>query len=190
MLWFGIATDGDWATLGSVAIPFVDFDVNGDQEPDYEVFVQRDGTTDIVQAILVDLVSGDAISVVPVNFNNGDVDTNQFDTNVVLLPVDPAAIGVDNAEENFPITYQVGMFNGATGEVPDATAPATFDLADPGVGTDAPLYLDQGNTAIPYTLGSGTAAKGAKALVLHLHGATGSRAEVLSLPRTTVKPKS
>ncbi len=76
--------------------------------------------------------------------------------------------------------YQVNTFNGVTGLV-DATPAVAFDAADPGVGTDAPLYQDQGNTAIPYTLGSAVAKKGTKALVLHLHGADGKRAEVVKL---------
>ncbi len=63
-----------------------------------------------------------------------------------------------------------------------------FDAADPGVSTDEPLYQDQGNVGIQYTLGSATAKKGTKALVLHLHGTNGKvgnttyhRAEVVKL---------
>jgi len=190
-LWFGISTFGDWAKLGTVVNPYVDFDVNGDGEADYEVYGQQIDSTDLLEAFLVDLNSGDLVDIVPVNFNDGSVDTNQFDSNVLLLPVRAEAIGVTNSDESFPITYVAGMFDsGYTESDIDSTAPIKFDVADPGVSTDEPLYQDQGKVGIPYTLGSKTAAKGTTALVLHLHGADGKRAEVVKLAGSGNKSKT
>jgi hypothetical protein len=191
-LWFGIETFGNWATVGTTMIPFVDYDVDGDGEWDYETYVQPLTDSDLYVAVTVDLNTPDqdTVDIEPVNFNWGDVDTNIFDTNVLTMPVWPAAIGVSDSDESFPITYQVSTLSAYASGVFDSTGPVAFDVADPGVSTDEPLYQDQGNVGIPYTLGSSTAKKGTTALVLHLHGADGKRAELVKLAGSGKATKS
>ena len=104
-----------------------------------------------------------------------------------VIPVDPAAIGMPAGATSFPVTYQVGMYSGYTGEDVNTSGAIAYDAADPDVVVDSPLYVDAPGT-IGYKLGSG-AAKGAKALVVHLHGAEGARAEVLSLPKASSPTK-
>jgi len=209
-LYFGIATYGDWATVGNSTIPYVDFDTTGDGVPDYEVYVQNLPSTDVLVAILVDLNAGAVADIEPVNLNFGDVDTNVFDTNVLLIPVWPSAIGITDDTESFPITYTVGTnspyTNNASGDI-DQVGPVSFDAVNPSVQVADPLYLDQGYTAIPYRLADADAGSSlltatsngrgkhrpphpghghgttAKALVLHLHGASGHRAQVVTLGR-------
>ncbi|MGP7959627.1 S8 family serine peptidase [Sanguibacter sp. A247] len=187
LMWFGIATWGDWATIGNTTIPYVDMDVDGDGRADYEVFVQNISGTDLLEALLVDLSTGALVSIVPANFASGDVDTNVFDTNVLLIPVDPAAIGMTSAATSFPVTYQVGMFSAYTNEDVDTSGALSFDVADPDIVIGSPLYVDARGT-IGYTLGS-SAAQGATALVIHLHGDEGKRAEVLTLPSASSPTK-
>ncbi len=181
-LWFGLSTYGNWATIGNMTIPYVDFDVDGDGEPDYEVYARNQPETDLLTAYLVDLNSGDLIDINPVNFHDGDVDTNVFDTNTLLLPVWPKAIGLTDDAESFPITYTVGtdsaFGSAALGGDIDRTPAVTFDAAKPDVEVTAPLFYDAGGVGIPYRLGS---ADPAKALVLHLHGKSGTRAEVITV---------
>jgi subtilisin family serine protease len=179
-LTFGINTWREWAALGYTVIPFVDFDVTGDGVPDYEVFVQSLADSDVPLAQLVNLNTGQLIDLEPVNIAFGDVDTNVFDSDTMLIPVWPRMIGVTPTTTSFPITYQVGTFSAYTGDIIDASAPVAYDVVDPAFSVTDPLYLDQGGTAIPYQLGS-DATKETKALVLHLHGATGERAEVVSV---------
>ncbi len=116
------------------------------------------------------------------NFHDGDVDTNVFDTNTLLLPVWPKAIGLTDAADTYPITYTVGTNSvygsEALGRDIDRTPPVTFDAAKPDVQVTAPLFYDANGVGIPYRLGS---ADPAKALVLHLHGKSGSRAEVITV---------
>jgi hypothetical protein len=153
------------------------------------VDVQNAPSTDLLEALTVRLSDGALVGLEPVNFNEGDVDTNVFDTNVLTIPVDPAAIGVKATDTSFPITYQVGvasMFSDV--DIDDSTA-VPFDVADPGVSVSSPLYSDQGNASIVYTLGSDVAKKGTDALVLHLQGAAGERAEVVHLDKAA-QPKS
>jgi subtilisin family serine protease len=178
VMWFGLETYGDWATIGNGVTAYVDFDTTGDGDPDYEVFVQNIEATDLLEAFLVDLNSGELLSIIPVNFGAGDTDTNVFDSNVLLLPVDLSAIGVDPADA--PLTYVVGMWDNFAGADLDQSRPASFNAGDPAVSTSSPLFLDQGNVAIDYTLGS-TAGRNPEALVLHLHGQSGERAEVVKL---------
>ena len=197
-LWFGVTTFGNWSAIGSNTIPFVDIDTNGDGTYDYEVDVQNYPSTDLLTAQLFDLSSGDLIDVNPVNFNDGDVDTNPFDTNVALVPVWPAAIGLTDGVTAYPISYSVGTFSGEYGIVVDRTPPVTFDVANPRVQVSDPLFHDKGGVAIPYTLGStgaaqlaaarsdpaavqATHASPAKALVVHLHGPSQKRVELLTL---------
>jgi subtilisin family serine protease len=182
-LWFGLSTYTDWAKVGTYLQPFVDYDVTGDGKADYETTVQNAPASDVLLSVTFDLSDGSTVDVEPVNFNLGDVDTNVFDTNVITLPVAKEAIGVGSTTE--PVTYTVGTWNAANGTVTDSAGPVVFDAGTPAFSTDGPLYRDQGGTRIDYTVSGPLPVK---ALLLHLHGASGKRAEVLDLPRSGVVP--
>ncbi len=185
-LYFGINTWGQWAVDGAAVVPFVDFDVTGDGEPDYEVFVQNYDGTDVPIAFLVDLESGEIVDLEPANIAFGDTDTNWFDSDTLLIPVWTQAIGLDPTTSSFPITYQVGTFSGYTEGIIDASPVIQYDALDPAVAVADPLYLDQAGVQIPYTLGA-SATKDTRALVLHLHGAPGDRAEVVKVATGKVR---
>lgn len=180
-LWFGISTRHNWATNNTMT-PYVDIDTTGDDQPDVEIYAQNYGTssgrTDVFLAYTVDYHTGDLLDVEPVNFNLGDVDTNVFDTNTILLPVSKywlAQSGVDLTGADTPITYWGGTYNGYTGANQDYTDAAHFNVGTPGLATDQPLYQDQGASFIPVQ-GDG------KALVFHLHGASQHRDQVVDVP--------
>ncbi len=178
-LWFGLSTYAEWAKVGSVLIPYVDYDVTGDGAPDFETYAQTAPASDVLLAVTVDLndPAADPVDIQPVNFNLGDVDTNVFDTDVLTLPVSKKAIGV--GASSTPITYTVGTFNAVAGSDTDTVGPVAFDAGTPALATAGPLFRDVGGTEIDYTVSSTTPVK---ALVLHLHGTSGKRAEVLELP--------
>ncbi len=182
-LWFGVSTYGNWATIGNSTTPYVDIDTGGDAKPEFEVFVQNEPSTDLLTAYLVDLRSNVLLDIEPVNFHDGDVDTNVFDTDTLLIPVWPKLIGLTDTTASFPIRYTVGTFSAygssALGGDIDRTPAVTFDAAKPTVQVADPLFYDASGVGIPYRL-NGSAAS-AKALVLHLHGKSGSRAEVVSV---------
>lgn len=177
MLWFGIATRGQWATLNTMT-PYVDFDVDGDDEPDFETYVQNAPDTDVLLAWTVDIATGETVDIEAVNFNTGDVDTNVFDTDVIMLPVWKGAVGLPTNGSSTWISYSVGTFSGYTGADIDHSATVEFDAGDPALATDGPLFVDAGDTAIDFA----ARGNGVKALVFHLHGAAGQRAEVIDLP--------
>ncbi|MGC4109190.1 MAG: S8 family serine peptidase [Nocardioides sp.] len=180
-LWFGISTYRDWATNNSMQ-PYVDVDVDADGIPDIEVYAQNfssaQGRTDVFLAYTVDYRTGDILDIEPVNFNFGDVDTNVFDTNTILLPMDLAFVadgGPDLTGDDVPVTYWGATGNGYTGADQDRTDAVDYNVGSPDLSTEAPLWDDQGGSVIPVT-GDGDA------LVLHLHGADGKRTEVVSVP--------
>ncbi|SDO23853.1 PA domain-containing protein [Nakamurella panacisegetis] len=192
-LWFGLSTYGNWASAGKNMFPTVNIDTNGDNTADYSVQVQTvgdptsAGTSDLLYALLFDDAgAGSLIGIYPVNFNLGAVDTNVFDTNVMLIPIDPTAIGYRPGDATFPIRYSVATYaaygSPQNGGTVDTTPAIDFDVARPAITTGAPLWQDQGDTGIPYRLAAGTSA--ADALVLHLHGRDGARAEVVTLTGT------
>jgi len=91
-----------------------------------------------------------------------------------------------------------------TGDI-DQTPAVSFDVANPRIQVSSPLFYDGGGVGIPYRLGTAPAAAGdqaatvatpadlqtglganasappASALILHLHGKSGARAEALTL---------
>lgn len=184
-LWFGISTYRDWVDVGHTQIPYVDIDVNGDGRPEYEVYGQAmqnasgDGL-DLMEAITVDMRTGEALSITPVNFNYGDVDTGVFDSNAILLPIDPSVIGITPQTKDFPITYTTGVYSTIYGEDLDTVAPVKFNPLKPAVSFEAPLYIDEGKSAIPYTMGYNAPRK-TSVLVLHLNGKPENRSEVVTV---------
>jgi hypothetical protein len=176
-LWFGVSTYGDWATVGHSMIPYVDFDTTGDGVPDYEVYAQSVADNDLISAFLVDLNANALISISPVNFTYGDTDTNVFDGNAILLPVDPAAIGVTSTTTSLPISYTVGTFSAWTGQDVDSVTGSTFNVTKPQLSVDAPLYIDAAKSAVPYT----ATGRNVSALVFQLNGKPNHRATLLRI---------
>lgn len=191
-LWFGVSTWANSATIGNVVIPYVDFDVDGDHQPDFEVYLQNYPDSDVLLSTLVDLKSGQLLGLEPVNFNFGDVNTNVFDTNVMLMPVSRGLLGLDATATSLPISYTVGTnsfyTNNFNGDI-DSVGPVAFDIANPPVGIESPLYIDAGRMTIPVSQatvdsnGRSHRPSRTKALVFHLHGASSDRANVVTLRR-------
>jgi hypothetical protein len=184
-LWFGLSTYGNWAKIGTVVQPYVDFDTTGDGEADYETYVAYGPATDVLLAVTYDLNDPDftTVDVQPLNFKYGDVDTNVFDTNVLMMPVLKSALTLRGTSK--PISYTVGMFSAYTGEDIDTVGPVAFNVGNPTLRTARPLHLDAGGRTIEYAV---TGNRPVKALVLHLHGANGKRTQVLDLPASGPYP--
>ncbi len=178
MLYFGMSTYGDWPTVGNTLIPYVDFDTNGDGKPDYETYVQNYPSSDVLLANTVDLATGNVVDQEPVNFEFGNVDTNVFDNNVVVMPVALSAVNLPTNGTSAPIRYKAGTYNANTGSDIDDVGPVSYNAGKPAFQTPGALFYDQGNTSIDYTVRGN---KSVSALVLHLHGAYGNRAEVVSV---------
>jgi subtilisin family serine protease len=182
-LWFAMSTHTDWTNL-VLHSPEFSFDVDGDDTADYASFVTFAEATDVFVAVTVSLdeecdpETEVCEDVQPINFNFGDVDTNIYDTNVVLLPVSKEVVGLDGPGSQ-PITYEGASWNAWYGDYTDIGPMVEFDAGTPNIATAEPLYLDMGGRTIPLT---GTRADDATALVVHLHGARGARTELVAVP--------
>ncbi|MGH8862286.1 MAG: S8 family serine peptidase [Jatrophihabitantaceae bacterium] len=176
----GIATYGDNATIGNSTVPFVDIDVNHDGYPDFEAFVQSLPGTDVLLSNVVDLNTGEFVDEELVNWVDGSVDTNVFDSNTVIVPIRLGALGVRRTTKSFPVTYFVGEFSpyatDFTGTV-DSVGPIRVDAARPKVGlgvTPGALPLYQGRGPI-----TAKVARPTSALVFFLHNGDNRRTTVV-----------
>jgi hypothetical protein len=163
--------------------------------PDFETYVTKPAGSDVLVAVTTDL-GAEGFPIVdaqPVNGQFGDVDSNVFDTNVIVLPVTLAALGIDPAAASAPITYTTGVSGfytgpGETDGVIDATGPVLFDALTPGLwaqggGDPALVYLARPGTALVVNR-DGEAATEQRAedlLVIHHHNASGDRAQVVDV---------
>jgi hypothetical protein len=180
LLWFGLATWGR-GVLQSEWGAEVAIDTDGDDDANFYVDGYTEPGSDQPVSLLLD-ADGNGISVIPANFYAGDTDTNAYDNDVTLLPVDVAALGLPASAATLPIRYSVTTFTPygeKSGE--DRTPWVDFDVAKPAVTTASPLFVDAGNDTLPYS--TTPKGDGVSALVLHLGGRTGRRAEVMSLPK-------
>ncbi|TWP43407.1 S8 family serine peptidase [Lentzea tibetensis] len=189
LLAFGVATWGDWYNLGMNTVPFVDIDTNGDGTPDFETFATRLTDTDLLVATTVNLATGATVDIQSVNGLFGDVDTNTFDTNVVVLPVLLASLGIDPTKDTARLSYTVGTTGfypapgNANGLIDVIDRKLSFDPLKPGLwvqggGDPALSYLARPGTALVVNRDAAALAlDGSEGLlVLNHHNARGERA--------------
>ncbi|MCP2169956.1 S8 family peptidase [Goodfellowiella coeruleoviolacea] len=196
LLAFGIVTWGNWYNLGNNTIPFVDIDTTGDGRADFETYVTKPTGTDVLVANTVDLnqPSFPSVDIQPLNGQFGDVDTNVFDTNVAVLPVSLAALGIDAAADTARLSYTVGVSGyyrapgDTTGLVDQIATPMSFDPLRPGLwvqggGDPALSYLAKPGTALVVNRNAEALAKDKadNLLVLNHHNASDRRAQVVSV---------
>ncbi|MBB4685507.1 S8 family serine peptidase [Amycolatopsis jiangsuensis] len=191
---FGITTWSDFANLGSNTVPFVDIDTTGDGKPDFETFVTKATGTDVLLANTVSLNEPDfpSVDLQAVNGQLGDVDTNVFDSNVMVLPVSIAALGIDPKAASHRISYTVGTSGyyvapGTTnGLIDSVSTPLSFDALAPaysvqGGGDAALAYVAKPGTALVVNRNKAAVAgdKPKGLLALEHHNAAGARASVV-----------
>ncbi|MEU3271619.1 S8 family serine peptidase [Saccharomonospora sp. NPDC006951] len=201
LLAFGLATWDDWANIGSNTVPYVDIDTTGDGRPDFELYVTKAVSSDV---LLVNTVSLNepgfpSVDIQAVNGQLGDVDTNVFDTNVITLPVRLSALGIDPAADSHKIAYTVGVAgyygSPATGDTDSIPAPLTFDPLAPaytvrGGGDPALSYFARPGTALVVDRNP-AADPGEQVLgllALNHHNASGDRSSVVRLHVAGQKP--
>ena len=183
-LWFGLSTYAEWAKIGTLVQPLRRHRHHG--RPAGRLRDLRDHRGRHRRAAgrhrSTSTTSTASSTSQPVNFSHGDVDTNVFDSNVLMLPVSQGGAR--------PRTGRAGRSRYTVGDVQRASNEADTDIVGP-VGFDAahPGAPHRRRSSVPRRrrhLGSTTTSPGSrpvKALVLHLHGATGKRAEVLVVAR-------
>ncbi|MET8756291.1 S8 family serine peptidase [Lentzea sp. NPDC004782] len=129
LLAFGVATWDTWANLGSNTKPEVRFSVGGKNFVTTAVKptnADGDVTADIWLARTVVAGTEDVVDEQPLNGYDGSVDTNVFDSDVVVLPVSRAVLPTG------PVNYTVGVDGRYTApadsdELVDVAPSAVFD---------------------------------------------------------------
>jgi subtilisin family serine protease len=195
LAYFAVSTHGPWQTPASKQFFDVRIDTNNDNVPDVDLYNTRLTGTDIFVSALFDSNTGKVLDIEPMNGVLGNVDTAEFDSDTMVLPVAIAALpGVGAAHPR--IRYGVGSFSAFSlypidlaGLAPDGTLshPLSVDLFRPGItvtaGNNGILYQDLPNTSL--TLRRDTPAyqadHGLGVLMAHFHNRVGTKAQVVHL---------
>jgi len=188
---FGIATWSNWYNLGNNTIPFVDIYVDGDNEPDFETYAWREPDTDLLWARTDDLHTGDNVDLEPINTLFGDVDTNVYDSNVIVLPVFLDALGIDPTSASHRIAYFVGIdgFYEPPSDPLVDWIPQTlsFDPLKPGLRAEgnepSVMWIGEPGTSLDIFRKPGTLAEdhSDSLLVFNFQNGSGSRASVVKV---------
>ena len=164
--------------------------MNGDKKYDFETFLATGDGTDLLFAYTVDLKTGDTVDVEFANDVSADLDSNVFDTNVVMMPVYLDALGIDAKKASKRITYQVaidGLYQAPNDSVIDFAPPVSYDPLKPGLrvesGDLSTLFVAEPGTSLDIVKDDAALKKDKSdsLLVLNLHNKSGSRAAVVKI---------
>jgi len=216
---FGVATEGPWAHLFAWNPDLtVHVDTDGDKQDDYRVTLTQHTNTsgyydDDQIYVVTTKVAGGTQTTLPLDGLDATRDTNQFDTNVALLPVRLSALGFTANAQTAPLRYRVTL---GADSAPSAAASSSsgwvdFDAYDPAAWFGSAASAT-GTTLFPDTPGSfpvhrleTTTPLGLLGIVpglseltrtfanpgillLHLHNASGHRSETATAGTTLLAP--
>lgn len=190
----GVSTWENWASLNSNSQISVEIDTNNDGATDFLAATTSAANLDQSVFALYPVTNGTpgkSLGVLPVNGTLGDVDTNNFDTNVVTLPIPAAVLGLD-LTKSAPIQYRVSTLNAFNVDESGQTVPVDstewigFNVTQPavwfqgGVGSEAATtFVDADAASLAVNRQAGTT--GGKALFLHHHNAEGVKDQVAKI---------
>ncbi|WP_411734648.1 S8 family serine peptidase [Paeniglutamicibacter sp.] len=185
LLNFGVSTWGNWAHLAGATEVDIEIDTTGDGVPDFVTFNTYVDELDADLVATYSLQSFEQVDLQLLNGLTGDVDSNTFDTNVASFPVSLAALGLEGSSA--PISYRVSTYSFYNSDESGALAPVDEtdwidfnaiapELSFAGAGT---VFADLDKNKLTATVASATTE--AKALFLHLHNASGNRAQVVDV---------
>lgn len=188
-LTIGIATAGEWTSLGSTVYPVIDIDVDGDTVPEFETIVWKIAEeTDLTVAetyTVVDGALGDLVDIELVNGLTADVETTVFDNNVLLAPVWLGALGLEPGQT--PTFTVLTVSPAVPGSLIDVAPSFTFDPFAPAYwfdnGTpDTFWYADQPGASFAV---HGTPGSTGQLLLLHALNPLATRAETVAVASQT-----
>lgn len=200
-LGIAIATEGEWASLGTTVVPIIDTDIDGDGIWDLETYIWKYGpeldfTT--VETYALDYADGayslgDFLDLSPANGLWADVDSTVFDSNVVVAPINLDAVGI--APGDIP-TFAVMTYSpyatdpsGIVDEVEAFTAdpytPAFWFDAGPASADSLWFYGAAGEA---FSVQRSVATGDGRLLLLHSHNGLGARAQVVDVSAPVATP--
>jgi subtilisin family serine protease len=201
LAYFAIATHGPWQTEVSKQEFDVYIDSTGTGDPDTVLFTTRlVAGQDVFVTMLVDLNASDpdaaVLDIEPINGELGDVDTAEFNSDTLVLPVAIQAIpGITSSRSR--IRYGVYGFSGYAAPAVDMiginpvgtlTNPLSMDVLRPGVTLANPdaqsiLFQDLPNTSLPLRRDAPAykVDKGMGAMLIHFHNRVGMKAQLVGM---------
>ncbi|WP_456826751.1 S8 family serine peptidase [Cellulomonas sp. P5_E12] len=163
LLGIGIATDGEWATLGRYVIPVIDIDIDGDGKYDLETVVQKyNAAADVTIAATFDYNTGENLDVQLINGFSGSVDSGVFDSNVLVAPIGLDWAGIPVGSTPTIDVYTVSDYAAADSGVADTAPSFTVNPYDPPFWFDNDIAgsfssLGADGATIPVHKGTGAA---------------------------------
>jgi subtilisin family serine protease len=203
-LYFGVSTYADWSLPSRFFSTWFDILIDTDNSgiaedgagaefrlvnTDFGTATGGDGT-DVFVTTLFNFNTrttslGDFVNIV-----SATTDTAPYNNNVLVLPVNAGALGLDSMNSSFNyrvFSYRAEINDGSSYLPVDISAVMTYNVAQPGIVFKnrlvGPAYLDRPSTVIGFDfIRSAFARNGAEGiLLLHHHNATGSRAEAITI---------
>jgi subtilisin family serine protease len=200
LAYFAINTWGRWQTEVSKQQFQVWIDSTGDGVPDEVLFTTRLVAGSDIFVTELDTLDPNvpdnqrALDVEPINVELGDVDTAEFDSDTLLMPVAISALpGVSDGHSR--INYGVLSYSGFASTPIDMIGvngngdlvhPLSMDVLRPGVtvaNDESLLYQDLPDTALPVRRDAPAYAgdHGMGAMVIHFHNTTGNKTQLVAL---------
>ena len=206
--YFAVNAWSNWTVSGTATAPYVDIWTSSDPAthgPDFEAFVATwypDAGEDYVGVWLYDFASGTSHWVSDLNGVDPTFESNVFDTDTLVIPVPLADLAPDAGSMATALAhlhYQAGTYSpfgyGADAvldQIPSGTTTIAFNPTRPGItalhpstfpaGSVQHLYWSDTAGTVPVSLDPDNQSRWM--LVLHQDGASGRRAQVLSVGLT------
>lgn len=191
---FGIAAQGDWSSPNEVEFDIY-IDTNRDGTDDYVLFnwnlASAQGAVDANDVFITYLVNLNDDDADPsVQFLNGlpssVINTVPFNTNVMMLPVAAADLGLTATNASF--NYTVVSFSRDADGVVDVSPTLSYNAARPGLDVTADAAVLNAYTDLPgneisvdYSLTDYKLAKSQGVLLLHHSNTRGQRDQVINV---------
>jgi subtilisin family serine protease len=192
-LGIGIATDGEWATLGRYVIPVIDIDIDGDGAYDLETVVQKlNADADVTVAATFDYNTGESLDLELINGFAGDIESGVFDNNVLVAPIGLNYAGIPAGSTPTIDVWTYSDYASDDSGVLDTAPSFTVNPYDPPFwfdndipGTFSSLGAD--GAAIPVHKGTG-AADGQLLVFQHQNADTVSRVQLVDVTVPVATP--
>ncbi|HTR74994.1 MAG TPA: S8 family serine peptidase [Solirubrobacterales bacterium] len=196
--YFAIAARAAWSIPHAKVEFDIYLDTNGDGSPDFVLYNEPQTTDDQFDAVLENLTTHAVVERQPLDDREGDIDAALYDSDVMILPVSLSALGVKSTHPT--VRYGVASFSNSQEDPVDLAGldPETFDpeltadLHAPAVrligsSVVGPLLEDRSGSSVTVVRNATSYATdhGSGLLMLHLHDAVGSKAQVVAFPRST-----
>jgi hypothetical protein len=186
-MYFGLSTHGNWATPATEVGFNVQIDRDGNNTVDVTAFTTRFTFGPNADPLDVFVVGVGSSAVGFTNVFNSNVNTAPYNSNVLVVPVPVASLGLAAGATSFRYRVQgISRFWGAI----ETTEWATYNVATPGLtfsdglaGTTMYPALEGQTIGVGYNDAAFTANGSQGVLLLHHFNQSGKRAEVVTIKK-------